>query len=265
MRLPVFRCSFAAVLTAGLLPAQIAGQIPSTPQMRYVDFSRDLDRPGVAVVVGTLGKFKEGKRERLADGSLGSNTAKVSVSGTQYFKVPVQATITPRATFAGDADKPSIAFDVQLARLPDGKEQRQSMTGNGASIEEGTLALFVIASKPKGKRLELLAVIPFDATVDKGPDAEPEFVDTMHDFWAVNQRVHDLQQQLDAADKATDAAAKDKALAALRELTKHDLELRKSQNDPLVSQYVAPLLARARKRIDEPAAPAGGEAPGSGK
>jgi len=240
------------LLTTGLLPAQIPS-LPTSPLMRHVDFSADLARPGVVVVVGKLGKLKEGKRERLADGSLGSNTQQVSVSGTQYFKVPVTGTIAPRATFVGKPDKLVVAFDLQLARLPDGKEKRQSLTGNGAAIDEDLLAMFVLVPPTKGKGLDLLHVIAFDGTIDKGPDAEPRFVDTMHDFWAVNQRVHDLRERLDTVDKAADAASKQTALAALKELLEQKLELRQSQNDALLAQHVAPLEVRAKKRLDEAA------------
>ena len=238
------------LLVAAVLPAQKA-PLPASPQMRYVDFSADLDRTSTVVVVGTIGKLKEGKRERLADGNLGSGGASVSVSGTQYFKVPVTTTVAPRAAFVGKPDKLQLAFDLQLARLPDGKEKRQVLTGNGAAIEEDTLVLVVAASKAKGKGLELLHVIPFDAAVDKGADPEAKFVDAMHDFWAVNQRVHDLRARLDAVDQAAAGESKQKALAALQELLDKKLELRQSTNDGLIAQHVGPLETRAKKRLDE--------------
>ena len=243
------------LLLAASLPAQ-APSLPASPQMRYVDFSADLERTSVVVVVGKLGKLKEGKRERLAEGNLGSSAASVSVSGTQYFKVPVTTTLTPRATFVGKADKLQLAFDLQLARLPDGKEKRQALTGNGAALEDETLALFVVANKAKGKGLDLLHVIPFDAGVDKGPDAEAKFVDTMHDFWLVNQRVHDLRAALEIVDRAAAGEAKQKALAALRELVEKKPELRQGTNDGLLTQHCGPLEVRAKKRLDE----AGGDA-----
>lgn len=238
------------LLLTGVLAAQNPA-LPASPQMRYVDFSADLDRTSTVVVVGTIGKFKEGKRERLADGNLGSGSANVSVSGTQYFKVPVTATVAPRAAFVGKAEKLQIGFDVQLARLPDGKEKRQALTGNRAPVEEDTLALFVVAAKAKGKGLELLHVIPFDAAVDKGADPEKTFADTMHDFYVVNQRVHDLRARLDAVDQASGVEAKQKALAALKELLDKKVELKQTANDALLTQHVGPLETRAKKRLDE--------------
>lgn len=244
--------SLALLLLATHLPAQtgVMPALPSTPQMRFVDFSLDLARPGVAVVVGRLGKGKEGKRERLADANLGGGNAVSQVSGTQYFKVPVQAAVAPRAVLFGKAEKLQLQFDVQVARLPDGKERRQAMTGNGAPLGDDQLALFVAAPKAKGKGFELLHVIPFDAAVDKGPDAELRFADTMHDYCAVNRRMHDLRAAMAAVDGATDAAAKQAALDALKELLGKELALRQDQNEPLRMQHVNPVEARAQKLLD---------------
>lgn len=252
-----------AVVFAFAAVVPLAAQTPAVPTMpalagtsstRFVDFHRDLARSDVVVVLGTLGKGKEGKRERLPDGKLGGAGSVVAITGTQFFKVPVQAPVQPRATFAGKVDKPSIAFDVQIARLPDGKEQRQSTTATAAPMDEGMLALFVLAPRDK-KGFELLHVIPFDAKVDTGPDAEAVFGDTMADVHAINRRMLDLENALAAADRAKDDAQKKPAIAALKDLLDKPLELRRAQNDGLLAQYVAPLEARAKKRVADAAAP----------
>ena len=264
------------VLVAGLVPAlpttlALRAQSPAmptlavSPQMRFVDFSKDLDRNGITVVLGKLGKCKEGKRERLADGQLGGAGAVSQVSGTQYFKVPVQASIAAKTTLCGKVDKLQISFDAQLARLPDGKEQRQATTGNGAALEDDMLALWVLAPRAKGKGLELLHVIPFDKKVDKGPDGELQFGDAMYDYYTVNRRVHDLRAALEALEKTTDPESKKKQLAALRELVEQKVELRQSENDALLTQHVGPLEARAQKRLAEDAAAAAKEKGGDGK
>lgn len=239
-----------------LLGPGLCGQTPLPPMgaaatARYVDFSKDLARPGVLVVVGRFGKWKEGKRERLADGKLGGAMQSTAISGTQYFKVPVQAPVEPRATFHGKADKIQLGFDVQVARLPDGKERRQSMTGNGASLAEDQLALFVIAPRDKGKGLVLLHVIPFDSSVDQGADAEAEFSDSMHDFYVVNKRVHELETALAGLDQAADATAKAAAGKQLEELLAQKPELHRPKNDGLLAMHVAPLEQRARTRLAE--------------
>ncbi|MBM4061196.1 MAG: hypothetical protein FJ265_08890 [Planctomycetes bacterium] len=240
------------LLLAAILPAQ---NTPPTAAglMRYVDWSRDLDRPAVAVVVGTLGKWKEGRRERLDEGQLGGGAAVSHVSGTQYFKVPVTAAVAVRAVLFPKMEKAQLAFHVQLARLPDGKEQRQSLTGNGARLGEDRLALFVLVPKPKGKDYELLHVIPFDPKVDSGPEGELQFLDTMRDYAAVNLRVRDLRAAIAAVDLAKEPARAEKALGALRELLAQKVELKQSSNDGLLGQHVRPLEQRAQQRLDEAA------------
>jgi hypothetical protein len=196
------------------------------------------------VVVGTLDKWKEGKRERLADGQLGGAGQVASVSGTQYFKVPVTAALRPRKVLHGKAETVALQFDVQLARLPDGKERRQ--VADGAPLAEGGLALFVVVPKPK-KGFELRQVIVFDPDAEKGGEAS--FVDTMHDYYVVNRRMHALTRALDAADQAKDDAGRKAALATLREVLAAKPELKQPRNDLLLGQHVAPLEQRAEKRL----------------
>jgi hypothetical protein len=252
---------FAFVSLAPLV-AQLP-PMPATPAMRYVDFHRDLARQGVVVVVGTLGKGKEGRREKLADGKLGGGNVVTVISGTQFFKVPVQAPIQPRATFAGKCDKVAIAYDLQVARLPDGKEQRQSTTSTAAPMDEGMLALFVLAPADKKKVCELLHVIPFDKKVDTGPDAEAVFVDTMADHHAVNRRVLDYENALAAAETAADDASRTRALESLQQLVDAPLRLRRSENDGLLLQHVNPRETRAKQRLAAAAAKPAAEPAGS--
>ena len=247
----VMRCLPWLLLAAGLCGQKPLPAMPAATSPRYVDFSKDLGRPGVLVVVGRFGKWKEGKRERLADGRLGGAMQSTAISGTQYFRVPVQAPVQPRALFHGKADKIQLGFDVQVARLPDGKEHRQSMTGNGASLAEDQLALFVIAPREKPKGLALLHVIPFDSNVDAGVDAEAAFTDTMHDFYVVNHRVHELETALTAVDNAADATAKAAAGKHLEELLAHKPQLHRDKSDGLLAMHVAPLEQRARTRLAE--------------
>jgi hypothetical protein len=262
---PVAALCLTVPLLVGLAPTQ-GLTMSASPQMRYVDFHAQLDRPGVVVAVGRLGRCREGRRERLEDGKLGGGTTVTSVSGTQYFVVPVTTTLQPQVVFGKDdgdskrRERLRLQFDIQLARLPDGSEQRQVRTGNGARLEEGTLALFVVAPAAKDKKqkgLDLLHVIPFDAKLDPGPDGEAKFVDAMRDFYIVNRRVADLEQALAAFDAADEgeagASARQAALARLKELVDHPPELRISQNDPLLVQHAGPLQARAQKRLAEAA------------
>jgi hypothetical protein len=232
-----------------LLPfaaAQVS--LPGAGGQRFVDFSQDLAMPGTIVVVGTLTRWKEGKRERLADGQLGGGGQVASVSGTQYFKVPVTASLQARTTFHGKPENVTLAFDVQLARLPDGKERRQ-MAG-GVPIEEDRLALLVIAPKPK-KGFELRHAIAFDPAAGKGGDDEAAFVDTMRDYYTVNRRLRELTDALAALDQAKDEAGRKAAVDALREVLARKPELKNPKNDTLLAQHVAPLEQRAENRLAE--------------
>ena len=151
-------------VSLSLFSPQVVPEPPASPQMRYVDFSHDLERPGVTAMVGRLGKLKKGKRERIkAGGRLGGKASQTSVSGTQYYKVPVRAKIVDETVLAGAKPKGKVEleFDLQIARLPNGSEHRQSMTGNGAALQDGQLALWVVEKRPKARRLALLHVIPF--------------------------------------------------------------------------------------------------------
>lgn len=239
-----------SLLVLALFPSLASAQIslPGAGGHRFVDWSQELAHPGTVVVVGTLARWKEGKRERQADGQLGGTGEVASVSGTQYFKVPVTATLQPRLTLQGKADGITLTFDVQLARLPDGKERRQVQ--GGAAIEEDALALFVLTPKAK-KGFDVRVAIPFDRTVDKSGDAEAIFLDTMRDYDTINRRMHELRLALAKVDSQKDDAGKKAALAALRAVLATKPELRRPANDTLRMQHVAPLEQRAEKRLLE--------------
>jgi hypothetical protein len=237
-------------------PPQGPAALRSGPEQRCVDCSDDLLVPDVVAVVATLGKLKEGRRERLPDGSLGSATQHVSVSGTQYFKVPVTAPLEPRTQLVGKTgDKPAIGFDLQLARRPDGKERRQSLTGNGAAIEPGMLALWVLAPQPKGKGYRVLHVIPFDPMVDKGADPEQTFIDTMRDFMLVNQRVRDLKRAIADLEHAADEKARQQARDALSAVLDTRTGLVRPELQSLVATRVWPYEKRARELLGRDAGP----------
>lgn len=266
MSLFVARLPSARAWLLPLFAAMAHAQDPSPPKLpelaplamnlagaggRYVDYASELDDPDLVVAVGKLGTWKEGKRERLADGKLGGGGAVSSVGGTQYFKVPATATLQPRLVLRGKNGKVPVAIDIQVARLPDGKEQRQLLQDGAVTLTEDTLALFVLQKREKQKQYALLHVLPFDPKVDKGSDGELQFVDAMRDIDTVNRRVHALTQALDAYDKADDGPPRDKALATLRQMVEQKPELKQPRNDGLLQQHCGPLEQRAKKRLDE--------------
>ncbi len=282
MSLFVARLPSARAWLLPLLAATAHAQDPTPPKLpdvslpamnlaagggRYVDYAGELDDPELVVAVGKLASWKEGKRERLADGKLGGGGSVSSVGGTQYFKVPATATLQPRLLLRGKNGKVQVAFDLQVARLPDGKDQRQLLQDGAVSLTEDTLALFVLQKRDKQKHHTLLHVLPFDPKVDKGSDGELQFVDAMRDVHTINGRVQALTKALDAYDKADDGAPRDKALLQLGYLLDQKPEMKQPRNDGLLQQHCGPLEQRAKKRIDdadaakkaaEKPAPAGG-------
>jgi hypothetical protein len=247
-----------ATLTAFVLAAAI-GQDPKPPVakpepsphlQRFVDFSAALADPGTNVHIGRLGKPKEGKRERLPGGKLGGAGSSVSISGTQFYKVEASVPMKVKEVLRGI--KPgtvTLLIDLQLARLPDGNERRQVLSGNGAEINEGTLGLFVFEpSDSKGQRL--LHAIPLDPRLDDGVDAERDFTERMRDFYTVNTHIAALRGATAAVDAAKDAETRGKALAELRQRVDERPTLLRKEDEPLLATHVAPLEREAAQRLE---------------
>jgi len=256
------RPSHVRALLLLLLAAPALAQVPALPALpnvtavgtgtqRYVDYSRELDDPNLQVLVGRLGPCKEGKRERLDDGQLGGGGSVTVVSGTKFFRVPVQAPVVTQVTLHGQPGKTPVGFDVQVARMPDGSERRQLVEPQGLELAEGTLALFVLQKQDKKKTLLLRHVLPFDPNVDKGPDGELQFAEAMRDVHTVNRRVHALTKALLAFDQAEPGKAQDQALAELVQLLEQKPEMKQPRHDVLLQQHTGPLEERAKKRIDD--------------
>jgi len=232
-------------------PAALLAATKPGASDRYVDFHADLERPGLAVVMGTLGKLKEGKRERMEDGKLGGDGAASAVSGTQYFKTTATAPIdVQKALLGAPAQKPQLQFELQIARLPDGKERRQLMTSRGTAIAEGALAMFVIDTAQKGKPAQLLQMVLFDPKAWDGGKTAP-FFDAMTDVVAVNQHVRALEQAIAAVDAQKGEDAIKAAKEALQKLVDKRPEMKRTDDDMLLSTHVAPLEQRAKKRLAE--------------
>jgi hypothetical protein len=241
-----------ALLAALVPPPQVPGVVAGKgPAARWVDFHAELDRPGLTAVIGTLGRLKEGKRERQPDGKLGGSTASASVSGTQYFKAAATAPVDVQKTLLGaPAEKPSLQFELQIARLPDGKERRQLTNGSGAAIADGALGMFVFDPAAKGKSAQLIALVPFDAAQFQGSRAEAEFGDAMADVVAVNVYLHALESALAAVDAAKGDDALARARAELKARLDKRPEMKRTDDEQLLSTHAGPLEARARKRLD---------------
>lgn len=239
-----------ATLVPLFLPQQPVNPaaIVRSPQQRFVDFSADLDRVGVLVAVGALGKGREGRREKITDGKLGGGGSVVEVSGTQYFKATVTMPIEVRKALVGTpATKPTLQFELQIARLPDGSERRQLRDAAGTPIGDGLIGLFVLAPEPKGKHLRLLHVLAYDPKSD--PQGEAGFGDFARDVVAVNQHIAALRAGLAAVDAAKGDDAVAAAKKALQGLVDKRPEMLRTDDDVLLGSFVAPLEERARKRL----------------
>lgn len=218
---------------------------------QFVDFHEDLDHRGFLAVVGTLDKTKDGRRRRMPEGKMVRGGSTVTVSGAQYFEVPVKASIKVGSVLAGKAGS-KVRFDlkVQLVRLPSGEERRQTMVGKPKEFEPGMLGLWILAAPAKGRGLELRHVIPFDAKADEAINDEGKFVDAMADFVTINERLAKLQQGLAAFDAAVEAVDRAKARTHLTQLLEEEFELRRPELDSLLEGRVGPWEARIKKRLE---------------
>lgn len=240
-----------AMLCVCALPQLPTARTPASAEQRFVDFSADLARPGVHVVIGELTRLRDGKRERMRDGALGNASSSVSISGIVFYKVAVTGRVDVAETLAGkDIDgRLDLAFDVQWAKLPDGSERRQSLTGNGARIEKDMRALWVVEDPPKGSTRKLLHVIAADP--DGGDDAEASFATDMKDFVAINRRIAELVAALDGVEPKDGLAVPESAIAELRKVADAELECLDPANQGLVSTRVEPLVQRAKKKLEK--------------
>lgn len=253
--------SIAFTFTAAFTPQNLPSlpEMPAitvangTPLLRYVDFHRDLDRPGAVVLVGAIDKWKEGKRERTKDPApMGDIGTRVSIGGGQYFKVPAKVAVQVRAALFGDA-KGKLEFDceLQVHRRADGDEQVQTTTAGRNTVTPGLLALFVLAPPGPGKKPALLHLIPFDPKVDTGGAPTERFADTMRDYATINCRVRDLEQGIAAVKDAGDEATRSKAKQALATLLAAKVDLLQPEQQTLLTTQASPFEQRARALLAE--------------
>jgi hypothetical protein len=165
----------------------------------------------------------------------------------------VRARLEEVEALVGDKPKGRVelGFDVQLARLPDGTERRQAMTGNGAALAADTLALWIVEKPKKGRQLALLHVIPFHPKADVGRTPAQAFADNMRDFCEVNQRVTELRKLLEDTREPEGPDQRREFLDQLKRASAKSLKMRNPKNDSLVSAHAGPLERRVRERIED--------------
>lgn len=252
----VVRLLLSSTITTAMATAQTPPLLPKPDPFRlhFVDFHRHLANKDVVVVVGTLGKAKELKRVRLSDGKPGEAQREplpgadgVKIVRGSMVKATMQATVQPRATFVGKADKIVVSFDLHIARLTDDTQMRESTT-LGGSMAEGMFAMFLLTPRNEGHGFDVLRVV-CDPGMDKDPASEARFVDAVGDHYAINRRMLELETALLAVDEAKDDDTRKAAIAALKDLVGKPLSLRCTQSNGLVTQHVAPLERRAKQKL----------------
>lgn len=260
--------ALALAFLSAPLAAQPAFATPITGGSGFVDLSPHLGQRDVTVAIGTIDRLKDGKRERLKDGTdLGGLGSSMQVSGTVFYKI--QATFAPKLTevLAGDPLKSGtrVHCELQAATLPSGERQQRFRTESRALADEDALALFVLR---KGKRgFEVAEVVVADPALDKGAgesgDLAASFTKRAHDVFAVSQRMHRLRDALEVADSLLARDTKASATVPLRDLLAEKPSLAEPTHEAWLSMHCGPLERALKDKLAKLPAPKEGE--GAGK
>ncbi len=222
---------------------------------RFVDFSDHLDWAQTSVVVGTLGKFKDGKKKRIDSSKAhsGGVGSVVRMSGTQYFEAKTRTKLAVDDCAAGKVlkGKVPLSFRVQLTRLPDGSVKRMVLGAERHDLAEGMRALFVLDREPKKKGHQIAHVIPMKAGQKKA-----DFARDVADFVAVNRRLAELRR---AHTKAKRVAVEDaeKIIATIDALLEQEIEFENSANESLQFSVLRPWEQRLEKQLGKLRGPGG--------
>ncbi len=273
---------FAAVAGIGLRAALVA-QVPLPPmpvspqaRARFIDFSAELMDRNVTVVLGRLGRMKEGPKKKLEDkdAHLGAGNTVSRISGTQFYKAPVRVRLLVGSWLCGcrsgvtPGKHLTIASEIQLARLPDGNYQRQLLGGSRATLEDDMFGLWVLAKASRGKTYEIRHAVPRPEKQERRGDTPPEraFEEDMEDHVAINKRIADLRMALQGAmgkavgadgDGEGTARREDRDTAAARRTLQGILDrkvaLKNLANAQLLEQHAGPWERRARELLKKPA------------
>jgi len=218
--------------------------------LQFVDFTPHLSWTTTRLALGKVGKFRDGKRERIKDpkAHVGSTGVVSRVSGTQFFRVKTRSRLALDEFLVGPrkVSKLDLAFEAQLARMPDGSMRRQivSKTLGQAELKAGTYGMWILEAGTRRKKTHtVLHVIPQPAGMTR-----PAFVKDMQDMLVINQRLAQLKAALEEAQRGKQRGkpmpeirkALDAVLAAKR------LVLRNPENDRWIPRALAPWEERLR-------------------
>jgi len=235
-----------ALVVASALSGQVAQSM--APTGRFIDFHEDLKRHDVAVVFGTLGSLKEGKKERLKPeeaGGLGEGGAQVVVSGAVFYRVKATGKLEAAEVHCGlgsAGEKIPIAFEMNTATLPSGDKKRHLIgPEDRAELFEETVALFVL-EKPPGKAATIRRVTRFEA---KSPEDLAKAKDVAADWYAINRAKLDLLVATEEATTLRDRGDKSGAIEKLRAVLDAKRTWRRLESDGVASQALSAARSRA--------------------
>lgn len=252
--------------------SQLVGVVDDDRQVvelvtRFVDFSEDLVWVMTKVGLGELGKFRDGKRQRIKDvdahGGTGRSVSRVS--GTQYYRVKTRTKLDLDIVVSGKQKpaKLNLSCVVQLAKLPTGKIRRQVLSRDlgQTDLVPGMYGMWILEVDPKRqKNHSVTHVIPQPRGMKR-----PLFIKNARDMFDINRRLWELKSALEDARRrklrGVTAEVLRKALDAV--LAAKKLSLRNSENDRWVSQRPGTLEAAA-SRIRIAPSPASPRSPGAG-
>jgi hypothetical protein len=222
----------------------LTAPLPQGQALSFLDYTGELQKPSFVLVVGTLGKVTEGKKERLkpGEGTLDEGGVSTSVSGTVFAKVQATAKLAVGKALHGTAEPAlTIAFDLQTAKLNDGAQKRHFLLTPRVALEDGMLGLFFL-EKVKDK-LTVTRVLRHDPK--KNVTAET-FTRLCEDLHALNAYLSELRFACEAATKLQ-ATDRKKAVEVLRKALQKKPELRESQGEQWRRMEVAPQEQKAKE------------------
>jgi hypothetical protein len=256
-------CSYVLVMFAPMFQDGGLGgfKLPQDPggalsafdsRLGFIDFSEELAKPGVAVVFGALSKFTEGKKERI-EGDLGIGNSKVVNMGTVFYKIECTGEIGVTDAFFGDVKGKSVAveFDLQLAKLFDGKEQRQILTNPRHTFETPFTALWVLEKEKGKKNYRITRAEKFDPKNEKSADPATVIRKRAGDHYGINRRKADFAVLLNNYDLAKDKKDRENLAKKMKSMLENKPKWQLVETDTLANFQLASYEKRAQEAVEE--------------
>ncbi|MFN0207221.1 MAG: hypothetical protein ACKVS6_13030 [Planctomycetota bacterium] len=250
-----FTTAFATIQDGGFkFPQDPSGTISTMLGSRagFVDFSEELAKPGVAVVFGTMTKVTEGRRERI-EGDLGIGNSKVVNMGTVFYKIESTGEINITEAFFGEVKGKSVtvAFDLQLARLFDGKESRQILSNPKHVFETPLTGIWVLEKEKNKKNYRVSRLDKFDIKAEKSADPDTVMRKRANDRFGINRRKADYVALLDSYNVAKTDKDKGNIAKKLKAALDNKPKWQLVETDSIANGQLAPYEKRAKEAVEE--------------